>query len=80
MTTSKQRAAFLKLPKCKKCGKRAKLERHHIVYDPEITVTICIKCHKEITRLNKQAARSTRVYHKLTNLERILIWLRFSGT
>jgi len=63
---------------CERCKKKFyRLERHHILYDPEVTVKICRKCHKEITERNTLAARSTIPWHKLSNKERAYIWLMF---
>ena len=31
--------------KCVDCGTTENLQEHHISYDPEITVTLCVDCH-----------------------------------
>jgi len=35
------------LPKCKICGSTENLQTHHISYEPEITITVCARCHSQ---------------------------------
>jgi len=61
--------------KCKKSGKNNLLHRHHITYDPEKIVTLCVNCHKQILFLNHYYKRVTKV--ELDNPFRELIFDRF---
>lgn len=32
---------------CNDCGKKTKLEKHHVCYFPEMVVALCKTCHKK---------------------------------
>jgi len=34
--------------KCEICGAETNLQTHHISYDPEITIRVCVKCHNQL--------------------------------
>lgn len=34
--------------KCSICDTTRKLQKHHIRYEPEMTITICTDCHKKL--------------------------------
>ena len=42
----------LKCPLCGGTGPTSIFDVHHIWYDPEITIRICVSCHVQITRLH----------------------------
>ena len=51
-------------------------ERHHIIYEPEYLATLCIPCHKIITKLNRTKARK-KGYKPLTNKDRLKVYRSF---
>lgn len=59
------------MSQCAKCliQKGRKFERHHITYEPEITVTLCDECHIIITNINTLIAKNY-TKKKLTNEQR----------
>jgi len=67
---------------CIKCGKVFHLQKHHITYQPELVVFLCVKCHKQITMLNTigSAVAGGSLKHRpnYTNRLRITLWRWFS--
>lgn len=66
---------------CVKCGKRGRLERHHVTYKPEQIALLCRRCHALITSINAVAAckYGTNKEKKtaFTNVIRLAIWSGF---
>jgi len=66
---------------CTRCGvgrstsRRQRLEWHHITYEPELVTALCRWCHRQITRLNRLAAR--KLGRALTNADRWDVWRLF---
>jgi len=67
-STATRRCAF---PGCEAIG----TEDHHITYDPEVTVRLCGKHHREITDINSVEAR--RYKRILTNKHRWHLWYQW---
>ncbi|MCP3924936.1 MAG: hypothetical protein GY714_20345 [Desulfobacterales bacterium] len=67
--------------KCKKCNRVFHLQKHHITYDPSLTVFLCEHHHDRITAVNTTAAKifHTSKYHKptYTNQIRVILWRWF---
>ena len=61
--------------RCERCGKFGLIDRHHVVYEPEVVADLCRKCHKEVTRLNTLVAREAG--RALMNVDRVKVWVRF---
>ena len=66
---------------CAKCSTTFHLQRHHITYEPELTVFLCYECHRRITGLN---ARGSSIAHgniktrtTYTNRIRVILWRWF---
>ncbi len=68
---------------CAACGCRDEnkkyFHKHHILYKPAFMTILCIRCHKEITRINT-AKRAIKNNHPLTCNERVLIYSHFLDT
>lgn len=60
---------------CIKCDSIGRVERHHILYNPERIARLCRVCHKRITQMNARVAWKKR--KKLNNKNRLIIWSRF---
>ncbi len=60
---------------CEHCNRLSRVDRHHIVYEPEIIALLCRKCHEKITEWNTKASRM--LGHALSNVERVKVWIRF---
>lgn len=66
---------------CVKCGKKYRLERHHVTYKPEQIALLCRKCHRLITTINFVASRkygtNKEKKTKFTNVIRLALWTGF---
>jgi DNA-directed RNA polymerase subunit RPC12/RpoP len=38
---------------CQLCGKKSKLDKHHLNYEENITLSICKKCHRSVHSLQR---------------------------
>ena len=54
---------------------KLKFHRHHIVYDPPKTASICSQCHEEITYRNTILAKT--LGRELHNEDRRTVWNNF---
>lgn len=67
------------LPQLAKCAKPGcttfGTEKHHITYDPEVTVMLCQKHHEEITAINGVDARKYR--RDLSNKHRWFLYYQW---
>jgi hypothetical protein len=66
---------------CVKCGKKYRLERHHVTYKPEQIALLCRSCHRLITTINFVASRKYKTNketkREFTNFVRLLMWTGF---
>ena len=49
------------LTKCIRCSGTDKLTGHHVTYNPETIVTLCLICHSKITFINTVGAYATGI-------------------
>jgi len=61
---------------CKTIFHFKNIENHHRIYIPEKTSRLCIKCHKEITELNKKYCKNNN-FKKISNKNRENLWNLF---
>jgi hypothetical protein len=63
---------------CHKCGEKGRIDRHHVIYTPELKVDyivpLCRYCHARITGLNTKASHVYKPYRKLTREQRLFIF------
>lgn len=66
---------------CVKCNSSFHLQKHHITYQPALTVFLCEDCHKLVTSLNARGSwvaggnKKTRTTY--TNKIRVILWRWF---